>query len=302
MYARGRPPHWEASVAGATAHGVEEVMEYIANPTPRHGVSNVRKSDTFQNSRTWIGKTDTPALLGYVSQKIRHLVQKARHVRGLAWDRVTVDAAPTSPASAHIPAAPTPRPAMTALEALLTRLPDTVLEQFRDAARSSMFHLMHSDIMSQSFPANFRRNNTQLFSGTSWVGLDDLLAWLRQRGDMDHLLASDSNFPFDPRSVHGTDIFNGYADETRSATPSSSYSYPNALWGAITIRLSDDPIRMIFDQSSRNTVGGKTVILSPPRPSPGRFELPRIKKSPEAWPCLASHQIGSNSLSSCHLA
>ncbi|KAJ7714726.1 hypothetical protein B0H16DRAFT_1701948 [Mycena metata] len=103
---------------------------------------------------------------------------------------------------------------MAALAGLLMHLPDAVLEQFRDA----------------SFTANFRMNNTQLFSGTSWVDFDDLLAWLRRRGDMDHLVsASDSNFPFDPRSMYGTDVFNSYADnfdEIRSATPSSSYSYP----------------------------------------------------------------------------
>ncbi|KAJ6628192.1 hypothetical protein B0H10DRAFT_1940740 [Mycena sp. CBHHK59/15] len=90
-----------------------------------------------------------------------------------------------------------PRDTMAALAALLMRLPDTVLEQFRDAQ-----------------------------------------AWLRQRGDMDHLLdipASNSNFPFDPRSMYGTEgsvensAFNGYPavnfDEIRSATPSSCYSY-----------------------------------------------------------------------------
>lgn len=75
---------------------------------------------------------------------------------------------------------------MAALAALLAHLPDTVLEQFRDAVSLSMFHLMHSDVP-QSFTANFRMRNAQLFSGTSWVDLDDLLAWLRQRGDMDLL-------------------------------------------------------------------------------------------------------------------
>ncbi|KAJ7032341.1 hypothetical protein C8F04DRAFT_1235480 [Mycena alexandri] len=107
---------------------------------------------------------------------------------------------------------------MAALAALLARLPDTVLEQFRDA----------------SFTNNFRTKNAQLFSGTSWVDLDDLQAWLRQRGDID-LLHLDSNLPFDPRSMDGSDVFiqnaafDGYPavgfDETRSATPSSSYSY-----------------------------------------------------------------------------
>ncbi|KAJ7470106.1 hypothetical protein B0H11DRAFT_2041417, partial [Mycena galericulata] len=105
---------------------------------------------------------------------------------------------------------------MAALAALLVHLPDTVLEQFRDA----------------SFTANFRMRNAQLFSGTSWVDLDDLLAWLRQRVGID----LDSILPFDPRSMDGADVsiqntaFDGYPavgfDDTRSATPSSGYSYP----------------------------------------------------------------------------
>ncbi|KAJ7467283.1 hypothetical protein B0H11DRAFT_2284421 [Mycena galericulata] len=108
---------------------------------------------------------------------------------------------------------------MAALTALLVHLPDTILEQFRDA----------------SFTANFRMRNAQLFSGTSWVDLNDLLAWLRQRGDMD-LLDLDSILPFNPRSMDGADVsiqnavFDGYPavgfDNTRSATPSSGYSYP----------------------------------------------------------------------------
>ncbi|KAJ7210833.1 hypothetical protein GGX14DRAFT_565428 [Mycena pura] len=61
---------------------------------------------------------------------------------------------------------------MAELAALLTRLPDRFLDQFRDA----------------SFTANFRTKNAQLFSDTTWVDLDDLRAWLRQRGDLDHLL------------------------------------------------------------------------------------------------------------------
>ncbi|KAJ7732763.1 hypothetical protein DFH07DRAFT_968332 [Mycena maculata] len=114
---------------------------------------------------------------------------------------------------------PPPRRVMAALAALLAHLPDTVLEQFRDA----------------SFTANFRMRNAQLFSGTEWVDLDDLLSWLHQRGDMD-LLDLDSILPFDPRSMDGVDVsiqnaaFDGYHaigfDDTRSATPSSGYSYP----------------------------------------------------------------------------
>ncbi|KAJ7766537.1 hypothetical protein DFH07DRAFT_769799 [Mycena maculata] len=114
---------------------------------------------------------------------------------------------------------PPPRCAMAALAVLLAHLPNTVLEQFRDT----------------SFTANSRMRNAQLFSGTSWVDLDDFLSWLRQRGDMD-LLDLDSILPFDPRSMDGVDVsiqntaFDGYPavrfDDTRSATPSSGYSYP----------------------------------------------------------------------------
>ncbi|KAJ7291907.1 hypothetical protein C8J57DRAFT_1492383 [Mycena rebaudengoi] len=75
---------------------------------------------------------------------------------------------------------------MAELAALLTRLPDTVLEQFCDAL----------------FTANFRTKNAQLFSDTPWVDLDDLQAWLCQR-DLDHLLdptISERNFPLVPSS------------------------------------------------------------------------------------------------------
>ncbi|KAJ7476373.1 hypothetical protein B0H11DRAFT_2194866 [Mycena galericulata] len=132
--------------------------EYIANPTPQHGVSNVRKSDTPWNSRTWIGKPDTSSLLG----------QKIRHARSacVAWHGIT-SLLMQLPRLLLLPTfSPPPCRAMAALAALLAHLPDTVLEQFRDA----------------SFTANFRMRNAQLFSGTSWVDLDDLLAWLRQRG------------------------------------------------------------------------------------------------------------------------
>jgi hypothetical protein len=46
---------------------------------------------------------------------------------------------------------------------------------------------MQADVP-QSFTAKFRTKNTQLFSDTAWVDLDDLQGWLRQRGDLDHLL------------------------------------------------------------------------------------------------------------------
>ncbi|KAJ6607632.1 hypothetical protein B0H10DRAFT_2305409 [Mycena sp. CBHHK59/15] len=96
--------------------------------------------------------------------------------------------------------------------------------------------------MQQSFTANFRTKNAQLFSDTSWVDLDDLRAWIRGRGDLDHLLdppVSESNFPpvvgLGPDSLYGMDgsvgntTFNTYPavnfDRPRSATPSSGYSF-----------------------------------------------------------------------------
>jgi hypothetical protein len=69
--------------------------------------------------------------------------------------------------------------AMAELAALLTRLPDTVLEQFCDAAHPLTFHSMPADVP-QSFTANFRTKNAQLFSNTAWVDLDDLQTWLCQ--------------------------------------------------------------------------------------------------------------------------
>ncbi|KAJ7075469.1 hypothetical protein B0H15DRAFT_806193 [Mycena belliarum] len=123
---------------------------------------------------------------------------------------------------------------MAALAALLARLPDTVLEQFRDAASLSMAHLMNSHVL-KSFTTNFRMRNAQLFSGTSWVELDDLRAWLRERDDID-LLEPDSISPFDPRLMDGVGVsiqsatFHGYPgvgfEDTRSATPSSGCSHP----------------------------------------------------------------------------
>ncbi|KAJ7239883.1 hypothetical protein C8J57DRAFT_1245699 [Mycena rebaudengoi] len=73
---------------------------------------------------------------------------------------------------------PPQRRAMAELAALLTRLPNTVLEQFCDAARPLTFHLMQADVP-QLFTTNFRTKNAQLFSDTAWVDLDDLQAWLR---------------------------------------------------------------------------------------------------------------------------
>jgi hypothetical protein len=61
----------------------------------------------------------------------------------------------------------------------LTRLPDTVLEQFRDEARPLTFHSMQADVL-QSFPTNFRIKHPQLLSDAAWVDLDDLQEWLRQ--------------------------------------------------------------------------------------------------------------------------
>ncbi|KAJ6622395.1 hypothetical protein B0H10DRAFT_2013793 [Mycena sp. CBHHK59/15] len=114
---------------------------------------------------------------------------------------------------------------MAELEALLTRLPDTVLEQFRD----------------ESFPTNFRTKHPQLFSDTAWVDLDDLKEWLGHREDLNHLLyptISETNVPpivVDPRSSSGMDgnfgdvTFDPYHPanfyQPRSTTPSSCYSF-----------------------------------------------------------------------------
>jgi hypothetical protein len=76
---------------------------------------------------------------------------------------------------------------MAKLAVLLTRLPDTVLEHFCDVARPLTFNSMQADFP-ESFTANFRTENAQLFSDAAWVVLDDLQAWLRQQGDLDHLL------------------------------------------------------------------------------------------------------------------
>jgi hypothetical protein len=65
------------------------------------------------------------------------------------------------------------RRAIAELTALLTRLPDMVLEQFCDAARPLTFHSMQADVP-QSFTAKFRIKKAQLFSDTAWVDLDDL--------------------------------------------------------------------------------------------------------------------------------
>ncbi|KAJ7214822.1 hypothetical protein GGX14DRAFT_392086 [Mycena pura] len=106
---------------------------------------------------------------------------------------------------------------MAELAALLTRLPDTVLDQFRDAARPGplTFHSTPADV-SQSFTANFRTKNAQLFFDTAWVDLDDQ-AWLRQRGDLDHLLGPTIS------ERNSTPPVN--FDQPRSATPSSGFSF-----------------------------------------------------------------------------
>ncbi|KAJ7742832.1 hypothetical protein B0H16DRAFT_1890141 [Mycena metata] len=73
---------------------------------------------------------------------------------------------------------------MAALEALLTRLPDTVLQEFRDAA-----------ILHRQLPDEKCR-----------VGVNDLSAWLGQRGDVDFSSQSRQLEQFfDPRSMYGAD-------------------------------------------------------------------------------------------------
>ncbi|KAJ7208667.1 hypothetical protein GGX14DRAFT_395817 [Mycena pura] len=157
-----------------------------------------------------------------------------RGYRSLALDAVTVD-----PALFFLPTfSPPQRRAMAELAALLTRLPDTVLNQFRDAARPRpfTFHSTPADV-SQSFTANFRTKNAQLFFDTAWVDLDDLRAWLRQRGDLDHLrdpTISERNFSpvgLDPRSLYGIDgtfgdtTFDFYPVETPALESSSNPSF-----------------------------------------------------------------------------
>ncbi|KAJ7883173.1 hypothetical protein B0H14DRAFT_2702312 [Mycena olivaceomarginata] len=112
---------------------------------------------------------------------------------------------------------------MAELEALLMRLPDTVLEQFRD----------------ESFSTNFRAKHPQLFSDTAWVDIEDLKKWLRQRADLNHLLEPTISemavrpVGLDPRLSSGMDANFGNASFDlypvdgylpRSATPSSGYS------------------------------------------------------------------------------
>ncbi|KAJ7192278.1 hypothetical protein GGX14DRAFT_596076 [Mycena pura] len=89
-----------------------------------------------------------------------------------------------------------------------------------------------------------KQNLGQLyFSDSAWVDLDDLQAWLRHRGHLDHLLdptISERNFPpvgLDPRSAYGTDgtfgnvTFDFYPpvnfDQPRSAAPYSFKSNDN---------------------------------------------------------------------------
>ncbi|KAJ7241793.1 hypothetical protein C8J57DRAFT_1526589 [Mycena rebaudengoi] len=118
---------------------------------------------------------------------------------------------------------------MAELAALLTRFPDTVLEQFCDAACPLTFYSIQADVP-QSFTANFRTKNAQLFSDTAWVDLDDLQAWLRQRGDLDHLLdptISERNFPpvgLGPRSLYGMD--GTFGDATFDLYPAVNFDQP----------------------------------------------------------------------------
>ncbi|KAJ7277135.1 hypothetical protein C8J57DRAFT_1222887 [Mycena rebaudengoi] len=118
---------------------------------------------------------------------------------------------------------------MEELAALLTRLPNTVLGQFCDAARPLTFHLMQADVP-QSFTANFKTKNVQLFSDTAWVDLDDLQAWLRPRGDLDYFLdptISERNFPpvgLDLRSLYGMD--RTFGDATFDPYPAINFDQP----------------------------------------------------------------------------
>ncbi|KAJ6558334.1 hypothetical protein B0H19DRAFT_1292388 [Mycena capillaripes] len=70
------------------------LVEYIANPTPRHGVSISRKSDTCKNSSTWIGKPDTFAEMGHTAQQNRHSFRESNTLArlfSLGLPHVTAD-------------------------------------------------------------------------------------------------------------------------------------------------------------------------------------------------------------------
>ncbi|KAJ6617263.1 hypothetical protein B0H10DRAFT_1948500 [Mycena sp. CBHHK59/15] len=134
------------------------------------------------------------------------------------------------------------RRAMAELAALLMCLPDTVLEQFCDVARPLTFRSMQADVP-QSFTTNFRTKNAKLFSDTTWVDLDDLQAWLRQCGDLDHLLdpTSERNFPLvglDPRSLYGMD--GTFGDATFDLYPTVNFDQPRLSTPSSGLDLFDD--------------------------------------------------------------
>ncbi|KAJ7202725.1 hypothetical protein C8J57DRAFT_1735594 [Mycena rebaudengoi] len=146
---------------------------------------------------------------------------------------------------------PLQRCAMAELTAPLTRLSNTVLEQFCDAARPLTFHLMQADVP-QSFTTNFRTKNAQLFSDTTCVDLDDLQAWLCPRGDLDHLLdPTIANFPpfgLDPRSLYGMDRTLG--DATFDLYPAVNFDQP------------------LYDRHHLATISTHTTIINPQTTGP----------------------------------
>ncbi|KAJ7366062.1 hypothetical protein DFH08DRAFT_797066 [Mycena albidolilacea] len=102
-------------------------------------------------------------------QETQHTVR----CRGLAVDAVAIDPLPS-----FLPPtfSPPQRHAMTELEAILTRLSDTVLEHFRDETHPSTFHSMQTNVL-ESFPVNFATMHPQSFSDTAWVDLNELKEW-----------------------------------------------------------------------------------------------------------------------------
>ncbi|KAJ7212792.1 hypothetical protein C8J57DRAFT_1539038 [Mycena rebaudengoi] len=125
------------------------------------------------------------------------------------------------PALCFLPTfSPPQRRAIAGLAALLTRLPDTVLD-----------HRSPQTVGPR----------TRNCSNTAWVDLDDLQTWLRQRGGLNHLLdptISERDLPpvgLDPCSLYGMDGTLGDAtfdlyptvnfDQPWSSTPSSGYNF-----------------------------------------------------------------------------
>ncbi|KAJ7846694.1 hypothetical protein B0H14DRAFT_2583954 [Mycena olivaceomarginata] len=159
--------------------------EYIQNPTQRH---NYQKSvnSTHPGKHACRSTNPTHFTIGNTVLKssgnptqFRETQHTARPLWLVAIDPLPSFLLPTfSPLQHH---------AMVELEAILMRLPDTVLEHFRDEAHPSTFHSMQANVL-ELFLTNFTTKHPQSFSDTAWVNLDDLKEWLCQQADLNHLL------------------------------------------------------------------------------------------------------------------